>query len=155
MLFNTVLNNLIAISHIVFLAFTVKSPQSKTAAKTTTNMPVRHPSMQCICRTYTDGVHLNDFNDVYAFTLNCIRLYGTGKIELTFEFAINNPSHIMYVKVLFRWQKNNNHGISYWCARNDKLTYLCPIRKWVNILRRFIQLRRISCRDQPLAIYQK
>ena len=98
-------------------------------------------------------VHLNDFGDVYAFTMNDIRLYGAGKIELNFAFALKNPSLIMYVKVTFRWQKNNNHGISRWCARNDKLTYLCPIRKWVSILQRYIQLRGSSCRDQPIAIY--
>ena len=50
--------------------------------------------------------------------------------------------------------KNNDHGISRWCARNDKKPYLCPIRKWVSILLRFVQLRGIKCKDQPLANYQ-
>ena len=99
-------------------------------------------------------IWLNDFNDVYAFTMNDIKLYGVGKVELNFDIALKNPHLIFYVKVLFRWQKNNDHGISRWCARNDKKTYLCPIRAWVRILQRFIQLRGIKCKDQPLAIYQ-
>ena len=86
--------------------------------------------------------------------MNDIKLYGTGKVELNFEFALKNPHLIMYIKVLFRWQKNNDHGISRWCARNDIKKYLCPIRKWVRILLRFIQLRGIKCKDQPLSIYQ-
>ena len=73
---------------------------------------------------------------------------------MNFDIALKNPHLIFYVKVLFRWQKNNDHGISRWCARNDKKTYLCPIRAWVRILQRFIQLRGIKCKDQPLAIYQ-
>ena len=99
-------------------------------------------------------VWLNDFNDVYAFTMNDIKLYGIGKVELSLTIALENPTLIMFVKVLFRWQKNSDHGISRWCARNDIKTYLCPIRKWVRILLRFIQLRGIECKDQPLAIYQ-
>ena len=45
--------------------------------------------------------------------MNDIGLYGAGKIELNFAFALKNHSIIMYVKVTFRWQKNNNHGISH------------------------------------------
>ena len=50
--------------------------------------------------------------------------------------------------------KNNDHDISRWCARNDIKTYLCPIKKWVSILLKFVQLRGIKCKDQPIAIYQ-
>ena len=79
-------------------------------------------------------VHLNSFGDAYAFTLNDIRLYGSGKIELDFKTAMKIPTLMKYIKVQFRWQKNGDHGISRWCARNDKSPYLCPVRRWHNIL---------------------
>ena len=63
------------------------------------------------------------------------------------------PVLTKYIKVHFRWQKNGDHSIDHWCARNDKAPYLCPVRKWHNILNRFIQLRGSSCRDQLLSIY--
>ena len=86
--------------------------------------------------------------------MNDIKLYSTGKVALNLEFAIKNPTPIMYVKVFFCWQKNNDHDISRWCAMNDKKTCLCLNRKWVSILQRFAQLNRIRCKDQPLTIYQ-
>ena len=98
-------------------------------------------------------VYLNLFNDVYAFIFNDIKLYGTGKVELNFKTAMKLPVLTKYIKVHFRWQKNGNQDIDRWCARNDKAPYLCPVRKWHNILNRFIQLQGSSCRDQPLSIY--
>ena len=75
-------------------------------------------------------VCINLFNELYAFTLNDIKLYGTGKIELNFETAIEIPTLMQYIKVPFCWQKNGDHGIDHWCAQNDKSPYLCPVRRW-------------------------
>ena len=54
----------------------------------------------------------NLFNDAYAFTLNDIKLYGTGKIKLNFETAMKILTLMQYIKVHFRWQKNGNHGMT-------------------------------------------
>ena len=57
------------------------------------------------CQAKSSGlltrIWLNDFNDVYAFIMSDIKLYGVGKVELNLEIALKNPHLIFYVKVLF------------------------------------------------------
>ena len=99
-------------------------------------------------------VYFNPLGECYAFTLDDVKPYGKGKVQLDLIAAMNNPLSVEYYHVTFRWQKNKEHGIFRWVARNDKLPYLCPVRMWTRILKRFLRLRGVKYRDQPLAVYR-
>ena len=46
-------------------------------------------------------VYNNPFGQPYAFTLDDVKLYGKGKIQLDFNTAMDNPSAVEYVHLTF------------------------------------------------------
>ena len=46
-------------------------------------------------------VYKNLFGQTYTFTLDDVKLYGKGKIQLDFNTAMDNPSAVEYVHLTF------------------------------------------------------
>ena len=93
------------------------------------------------------------FQRPMAFVLADIGLFTDSKIQLPFAILFENPKLIRIVKVRFMWQKNGKHNIFRWFYRNDKRPFLCAVRSWIAICKRFIRLMGENC-TKPLAVYQ-
>ena len=91
-----------------------------------------------------------------AFILTDIEFYTKEKRLLERKYAIEHPDEVYYVKVWFRWQKNGDHGIFRWMSRNDERIYLCAVRAWIRIVKRFLFFMNQIPGDpltKPIAIY--
>ena len=98
-------------------------------------------------------IQMSAFRRAMAFILDDISFHTATKIELTFETVCDEPDVVQCVKVRFMWQKNKNHNIIRWFYRNDAKKYLCAVRSWIAIVKRFVRL--MGPRSQkPLAIYK-
>ena len=98
-------------------------------------------------------VDLCGFGTPAAFILTDIIFFTATKVELNRIYALENSDVVIHVKVIFRWQKNGNHGIFRRISRNNARIYLCAVRSWIRIVARFLSLMGESKSDCPLAVY--
>jgi len=96
---------------------------------------------------------LNPKGEKMASTCDDITFMGKGKRRMSWDTALDNTESVMYVKVRYRWQKNKEHGFCKTQSRNEERTWLCSVRNWIAICKRFVRLRGNACNDQPLSIY--
>ena len=58
----------------------------------------------------TSKFERNDNGGARAFVLDDITFYGKNKMKFTLDYALKNPDKVMHVRIVYRWQKNNDHG---------------------------------------------
>lgn len=98
-------------------------------------------------------VQMCAFGRATAFIFEDIRFFTGSKIELSIETALQNEEAVFIIRVRFMWQKNLQHNIHRWAYRNNARPFLCAVRAWIAIVRRFIRLMGRDS-DKPLAVYR-
>lgn len=93
------------------------------------------------------------FNRAMAFVLDDLSCFTSKKIELKFQTFLDNPDAIACIRVRFMWQKNLKHNIHRWVYRNSEKPFLCAVRAWIAIVRRFVRLVGKNT-TYPLAVYR-
>lgn len=89
-----------------------------------------------------------------AFTLADIKFMGHNKRRMNMEYALSHRSEVEYVQIMYRWQKNNEHGLPKVYTRNTRNAACDSVEHLLNICDRYIRLVGIDVTDMPLAIYQ-
>ena len=97
-------------------------------------------------------VQMSLFQRAMAFILDDIRFFTASKVEVHLETLLEDETLICCVRVRFMWQKNGRHNIHRWFYRNDKRPFLCAVRSWIAIVKRFIRLLGKDSK-KPLAVY--
>ena len=66
---------------------------------------------------------------------------------------MSHPDLIMHVRIVYRWQKNKDHGQKKWQSRNPERPNFCSVSAWIRIVQRYIRLKNIIITDEPLSIF--
>lgn len=93
------------------------------------------------------------FKRAMAFVLDDVSCFTAKKIELTFQTFFDKSESIACIRVRFMWQKNLKHNIHRWVYRNTNKPFLCAVRAWIAIVRRFVRLVGKNT-TMPLAVYR-
>ena len=92
-------------------------------------------------------------DEARAFVLSDITFYGTNKKKFTLDYALKNADKVMHVRIIYRFQKNGDHGQKKWQSRNTKRPNFCSIAAWIRIVDRYCRLKDKNITDKPLAIF--
>ena len=101
----------------------------------------------------TSKFERNDNGGARAFVLDDITFYGKNKMKFTLDYALKNADKVMHVRIVYRWQKNNDHGQKKWQSRNLKRPNFCSVAAWLRIVDRYCRLKSKNITDEPLAIF--